>query len=59
MRLYLPRPSLRSFFEAVRHLWTHEDNSHMKKIAFRYAERAHMDGNVIKKTGEIIPKESV
>lgn len=39
-------------------MWHHEEEVHMKKIAFHYANRAQMDGDVIKKTGEIIPKES-
>ncbi len=49
---------MRSLVEALNRLWTHEDDSRMKLIAFRYQERARMDGEVIKKTGEIIPKGS-
>ena len=30
----------------------------MKYVAHRYAERAWMDGEVIRKTGEIVPRES-
>jgi hypothetical protein len=39
--------------------WDREHDSHMKKVAHRYAERAWMDGDVIKRTGEVVPKESV
>ena len=49
---------MRPLLEALDRLWTREDDNHMKRIAFKYAERMRMDGNVIKKTGEIIPKES-
>lgn len=37
----------------------HEDGVHMRRVANRYSERSFMDGEVIKKTGEVIPKESV
>ena len=30
-----------------------------REMAHRYGERAEMDGEVVKKTGEVIPKESV
>jgi uncharacterized protein YihD (DUF1040 family) len=49
---------MRYLIEVFRHIWSHEDDIHMKKVAHRYAERALMDGHVIKKTGEVIPKES-
>lgn len=39
--------------------WDHEEGVHLRSIAHRYAERAWMDGEVIQKTGEVIPKESV
>lgn len=38
--------------------WHREEELHMKKIAERYAQRAWMDGDTIKRTGEVIPKES-
>ncbi len=58
MRLYLPRLRTRTLLDALTRLWTHEEDGRMKLIAFRYQERARMNGDVIKKTGEIIPKES-
>jgi hypothetical protein len=39
--------------------WTYEERLHWKKIAERYAERAWMDGDTIRKTGEVIPRQSV
>lgn len=39
--------------------WDREHHVHMKHVAHRYAERAWMDGEVVKRTGEVIPKESV
>ena len=49
---------MRSFLEALMRIWEEEDAIHMKSIAHKYAERAYMDGEVIKKTGEVIPRES-
>lgn len=49
---------LSSFLDDLRKEWNREDKLRMKKIAWRYSERMHMDGAVIKKTGEIIPRES-
>jgi len=50
---------MREWIEAFRHIWHHDDDAKMKRIAFKYDLRRHMDGEVIQKTGEIIPKESV
>jgi len=38
--------------------WHKEERLHMKKVAWRYSDRMLMDGSVIRKTGEVIPKES-
>ena len=35
-----------------------DEKLRMRTLAHHYAERAKMDGEVIRKTGEIIPKES-
>jgi len=53
------RLPMRSILEALKKVWHHEEDFHMRKVAHRYAERAWMDGEVIQKTGEVIPKESV
>ncbi len=51
--------SITELWKKVVSEWNHEDDLNMKKIAHQYAERAWMDGHVIKKTGEVVPKESV
>ena len=38
--------------------WHAEETLRMKKIAHGYAERRWMDGSVVKKTGEVIPRDS-
>lgn len=38
--------------------WEREEQTRMKYIAQRYAERAWMDGNTIRRTGEVVPRES-
>lgn len=45
---------LRSFSEE----WHAEERLHMKRIAWRYSDRMLMDGAMIQRTGEVIPKES-
>lgn len=50
--------SVKALLEWFRHEWHREDRIHTKRIAERYAQRAWMDGNTIKRTGEVIPKES-
>lgn len=49
---------LRSLLRHLSSEWEQEERLKMKKIAHQYAERQWMDGHVIKKTGEVIPKES-
>ena len=58
MRRLLPM-SLITLIEHIKREWFREDTLHMRKIAQRYADRALMEGHVIKKTGEVFPKESV
>ena len=48
--------TLRDWFH---HEWHREDRIHMKGVAERYAQRAWMDGETVRRTGEVIPKESV
>jgi hypothetical protein len=57
MRRLLPM-SLLDLIDKIKKEWHVEDTLHMKKVAQRYAERASMDGYVIRKSGEIIPRES-
>lgn len=50
-----------TLFDLLDHLrkaWRHEETIHMRLIAERYSDRAHMDGDVIQKTGELVPRES-
>ena len=51
--------SIINWLEQLRKAWHYEETLHMRKLAQRYANRAMMDGSVIKRTGEVIPKESV
>ena len=51
--------SIEKIWKKIIDEWNREDEVHMKHVAHRYAERAYMDGHVIRKTGEVIPKESV
>lgn len=53
------RQLIRSLFKSIRSEWHAEERNHMRAIAHRYALRAQMDGHVIRKTGETVPKESV
>lgn len=53
------RQLFRSLLRSIRTEWHAEDRQHMRVIAHKYALRASMDGDVIRKTGEVIPKESV
>lgn len=65
--MFLPRWSWRrvtvtqilsDFFDDLRKEWNREDKLRMRKIAWRYSDRMLMDGAVIRKTGEIVPRES-
>jgi hypothetical protein len=47
-----------TWLEQLRRAWNYEETLHMRKIAEGYAQRAQMNGDVIKKTGEIISRES-
>lgn len=57
MRRLLPM-SLFALIDHFRKVWSNENTLHMRKIADRYAQRAAQDGDVVQKTGEIIPRES-
>jgi hypothetical protein len=50
---------MRNLLHIIRKLWHAEEDLHMKRIAQRYAERAWMDGVTIRRTGEVVPRESV
>ena len=50
---------MRNLLHILRKLWRVEEDSHMRKVAMRYSLRAQMDGHIVRKTGEVIPKESV
>lgn len=45
--------------ERLRREWHQPERLHMKRLAERYYLRAQMDGHVIRRTGEIVSKESV
>ena len=49
---------MRSLLQVIRGLWRAEEDLRMRRIAHGYAQRAEMDGHVIRKTGEVVPKES-
>jgi phosphoribosyl-dephospho-CoA transferase len=49
---------MREWLDALKHVWHQEEDAKLKRIAHRYDLRRHMDGDVIQKTGEIIPRES-
>jgi hypothetical protein len=49
---------LLKLFDKIMAEWNIEDTMRMKQIAHNYAERRWMDGSVIKKTGEVIPRDS-
>jgi hypothetical protein len=51
--------SIEQLFKKIVYEWDREHHTHMKKIAHRYSQRALMDGEVVKRTGEVVPKESV
>ena len=48
----------KSIMRTIWYEWHKEGRLHMKKIAWRYSDRMLMDGSVIRKTGEVIPRES-
>lgn len=50
---------LRRLVKLFRSEWEREETIHMKRIAQRYADRAWMDGDTIRRTGEVVPRESV
>jgi hypothetical protein len=51
--------SIEQLFHKIVYEWDREHHAHMRRIANRYSLRAQMDGEVIKRTGEVVPKESV
>ena len=51
--------SWRRLIEWFRREWHAEETRRMRRLADRYQLRAHMDGEVIRKTGEVVRKESV
>lgn len=53
------RQLFRSLIKSCKAEWHAEERNHMRAVAHRYALRAQMDGHVIRKTGETVPKESV
>jgi hypothetical protein len=52
------RQTLREICKSLSSEWHAEERLHMKQIAWRYSDRAQMDGEVVRKTGEVIPRES-
>lgn len=50
---------MRSWWDSLKEVWAHEEKRKIQWIAHRYYLRSHMDGEVVQKTGEVIPKESV
>jgi uncharacterized protein YihD (DUF1040 family) len=50
---------MKKLIEFFKKEWHREDNIHLRQIAERYAQRAWMDGETVRRTGEVIPKESV
>mgnify|MGYP001279697140 CR=1 FL=1 len=49
---------MRQLIDHIWRIWYGEERAHMREIAHRHYLRTVMDGEVIQKSGEIIPKES-
>lgn len=49
---------LKSLLKSFSEEWHAEDRLHMRRIAWRYSDRMLMDGAVVQRTGEVIPRES-
>lgn len=52
-------PGAQGFLDWLARWWHHENEKNERVIAHRASQRSFMDGHVIRKTGEVIPKESV